>query len=187
MDAITPLPLSEIAHRIRVIRGHRVLLDTDLAAFYGETTIRFNQQVRRNLKRFPSDFMFQLDEEEFASLRLQFAILKTGRGQHRKYPPLAFTEHGAIMAATLLNNPRATEISVHVVRAFLEMRALLSGNQTISKKLLALENKVSQHDRAINELMDSMREPPAKTQAVKRPIGFVYPKEARVTNKKTNK
>ena len=74
MDVITPLPLSEIAHRIRVIRGQRVLLDTDLAAFYGETTIRFNQQVRRNLKRFPLDFMFQLDDEEFASLRLQFAI-----------------------------------------------------------------------------------------------------------------
>jgi len=186
MDAITPLPLSEIAHRIRVIRGQRVLLDTDLAAFYGETTKRFNQQVRRNLARLPDDFMFQLDEEEFNSLRLQFATSNVGRGG-RRYSPIAFTEHGAIMAATLLNNPRATEISVHVVRAFLEMRALLSSNQTISKKLLSLENKVSQHDRAINELMDSMREPPAKAQPAKRPIGFVYPKEARVTSKKTTK
>ena len=186
MDVITPLPLSEIAHRIRVIRGQRVLLDTDLAAFYGETTIRFNQQVRRNLKRFPLDFMFQLDDEEFASLRLQFAISNTGRGG-RRYAPYAFTEHGAIMAATLLNNPRATEISVHVVRAFLEMRALLSSNQTISKKLLSLENKVSQHDRAINELMDSMREPPTKAQPAKRPIGFVYPKEARVISKRASK
>ena len=91
------------------------------------------------------------------------------------------------MAATLLNNPRATEISVHVVRAFLEMRALLSSNQTISKKLLSLENKVSHHDRAINELMDSMREPPTKAQPAKRPIGFVYPKEARVISKRASK
>ncbi len=113
-----PLSIGEIAQRIHLIRGRRVVLDTDLAAFYGETTKRFNQQVSRNRTRFPEDFMFQLDESEFGSLRLQIATLKTGRGQHRKYLPYVFTEHGAIMAATLLNSPRATELSVYVVRAF---------------------------------------------------------------------
>ena len=103
-----PLSIGEIAQRIHLIRGQRVVLDADLAAFYGETTKRFNQQVSRNLARFPADFMFQLNEVEFSALRLQFATLKTGRGQHRKYLPYVFTEHGAIMAATLLNSPRAT-------------------------------------------------------------------------------
>lgn len=82
-----PLSIGEIAQRIHLIRGQRVVLDTDLAAFYGETTKRFNQQVNRNRERFPEDFMFQLNEEEFAALKLQFATLKTGRGQHRKLIP----------------------------------------------------------------------------------------------------
>lgn len=133
-----PLSIDDIAQRIRFVRGHRVVLDADLAAFYGETTKRFNQQVRRNLARFPPDFMFGLDEDEYASLRLHTATLKTGRGQHRKYLPLAFTEHGAIMAATLLNSQRATEISVHVVRAFVELRALLASNRELANMLLQL-------------------------------------------------
>ena len=123
---LTPLPVGLIAQRIHLIRGHRVILDADLAAFYGETTKRFNQQVTRNANRFPADFMFELDTEEFNSLRLQIATLKTGRGQHRKYLPRVFTEHGAIMAATLLNSARAIEISVHVVRAFVELRSLIA-------------------------------------------------------------
>ncbi|HSN80776.1 MAG TPA: ORF6N domain-containing protein, partial [Rhodoferax sp.] len=137
-----PLSVGEITQRIQLIRGQRVVLDVDLAAFYGETTKRFNQQVRRNLARFPADFMFQLDESELAALRLQFATLKTGRGQHSKYLPLAFTEHGAIMAATLLNSPRATAISVHVVRAFVELRGMLASNQVLAQKVNTLERKV---------------------------------------------
>ena len=169
-----PLSIGEIAQRIHLIRGQRVVLDTDLAAFYGETTKRFNQQVNRNRERFPEDFMFQLDEEEFAALRLQFATLKTGRGQHRKYLPYVFTEHGAIMAATLLNSPRATELSVYVVRAFVELRGMLSSNRELATKVHALERKVSVHERNIAELVDSMAEllatPPPPP---KRSIGFV--------------
>src|SRR3989338_4731766 len=116
------LPLETITHRILLLRGQKVLLDADLAELYDVTTKRFNEQVRRNLVRFPTDFMFQLDEEEWAALRSQIATLKTGRGQHRKYLPFAFTEHGAIMAATILNSPRATEVSVYVVRAFVRLR-----------------------------------------------------------------
>ena len=169
-----PLSIGEIAQRIHLIRGQRVVLDTDLAAFYGETTKRFNQQVNRNRERFPEDFMFQLNEEEFAALKLQFATLKTGRGQHRKYLPYVFTEHGAIMAATLLNSPRATELSVYVVRAFVELRGMLASTRELAVKVHSLERKVSVHERNIAELVDSMAEllatpaPPPK-----RSIGFV--------------
>jgi ORF6N domain len=184
----TPLDVGEIAQRIQLIRGQRVILDTDLAAFYGETTKRFNQQVRRNLARFPADFMFQLDAEEAQSLRLQFATLdaadqgskegKPGRGRYSKYLPMAFTEHGAIMAATLLNSPRATEISVHVVRAFVQWRSMLATNRELSQKLYTLERKVSQHDGSIGELIEAMRQLLAEPEVHKRPIGFVHPREA---------
>jgi hypothetical protein len=168
--APAPLSIEDIAQRILIVRGRRVLLDTDLAAFYGETTKVFNQQVRRNLVRFPADFMFQLNEAEFGALRSQFVTLKTGRGQHRKYLPLVFTEHGAIMAAAILNSPRATEISVHVVRAFIELRNLVAGNKDLATKLKRLEAKVDSHDQAIAGLIDSLRQP---SEPKRRPIGFV--------------
>lgn len=186
--AFEPLSIGEVAHRIVLIRGQRVVLDTDLAAFYGETTKRFNQQVSRNRARFPEDFMFQLSDEEFAALRLQSATLnsglKTGRGQHRKYLPYAFTEHGAIMAATLLNSPRATALSIYVVRAFVELRGLLSANKELATKVHALERKVTVHERNIAELADSMAAllatPPPPP---KRPIGFIDPEDK--SSKKT--
>ena len=118
--------------------------------------------------------MFQLSDEEFAALRLQFATLKTGRGQHRKYTPYVFTEHGAIMAATLLNSPRATELSVYVVRAFVELRGMLTSNQELAGKVHTLERKVSVHERNIAELVDSMAEMlAAPPPPPKRSIGFV--------------
>lgn len=175
---VEPLSIGEVAQRIHLIRGQRVVLDTDLAAFYGETTKRFNQQVSRNRQRFPEDFMFQLGDEEFAALRLQSATLKTGRGQHRKYLPYAFTEHGAIMAATLLNSPRATALSIYVVRAFVELRGMLSTNRELAVKVHTLERKVSVHERNIAQLADSMAEllaaPPPQP---KRPIGFITPED----------
>jgi hypothetical protein len=183
----SPLGVGEIAQRIQLIRGQRVILDADLAAFYGETTKRFNQQVRRNLARFPADFMFQLDAEEAQSLRLQIATLdavdkdgkdgKPGRGRYSKYLPMAFTEHGAIMAATLLNSTRATEISVHVVRAFVQWRSMLATNRELSQKLHMLERKVSKHDGSIGELIEAMRQLLAAPEVNKRPIGFVHPQD----------
>lgn len=174
-----PLSIGEIAQRIHLVRGQRVVLDTDLAAFYGETTKRFNQQVNRNLARFPPGFMFQLDEQEFANLRLQFATssLKGGHGG-RRYAPLAFTEHGTIMASMVLNSPRATELSVYVVRAFVELRGILASNLELAGKINTLERKVSRHERNIAELVDSMAEllavPPPPP---KRAIGFITPEE----------
>jgi hypothetical protein len=185
------LPLEAITQRIVVLRGQKVLLDTDLAALYGVTTKRFNEQVKRNLERFPADFMFQLNEAESASLRSQFATLKTGRGQHRKYLPYVFTEHGAIMASMILNSPRATEVSVYVVRAFVTLREMIVSNKELALRLDELESKADlievKHDNferntrlqlkqvfeAIRELMVS---PPESTRT-KRPIGFVTPEE----------
>ncbi len=184
-SSMSPLSIDDITQRIHLVRGQRVILDTDLAAFYGETTKRFNQQVRRNLARFPADFMFQLDAEEVQSLRLQFATLDTtdkdgkdskpGRGRYSKYLPMAFTEHGAIMAATLLNSLRATEISVHVVRAFVQWRSMLATNRELSSKLHTLERKVSKHDGSIGELIEAMRQLLATPEPHKRPIGFITP------------
>jgi hypothetical protein len=117
-----------ISPEIQIVRGQRVLLDTALAALYGVTTKAFNQAVRRNIERFPPDFLLQLTEAEGVALRSQSVTLKAGRGQHRKYAPLAFTEHGAIMAATVLNSSRAVQMTVYVVRAFVKARELTTSH-----------------------------------------------------------
>jgi len=186
-DAI--IPIEPIAQSIVLIRGQKVLLDTDLALLYDVPTKRFNEQVRRNLERFPADFMFQLTDEEWAALRSQFATLKPGRGQHRKYLPFAFTEHGAIMAATILNSPRATEVSVYVVRAFVRLREVLASNKELAKRLDDLEQTTEalalQHDHfarntraQLKQVFDAIRElmtPPEPQK--KRPIGFITGEE----------
>lgn len=132
--------IERIAQSILVFRQRRVLLDSDLAAMYGVTTKRFNEQVKRNLARFPADFAFQLSDEEAESLRSQFATLKKSRrGQHRKYLPYAFTEHGAIMAAMVLNSARAVEMSVYVVRAFVQLRSVLASDADLGRRVTKVE------------------------------------------------
>lgn len=169
--------VEDIDRRIVVLRGRRVMLDADLALLYGVPTKRFNEQVRRNLRRFPPDFMFQLTNQDLTALRSQIATLETGRGQHRKYRPRAFTEHGAIMAATVLNSARAVEMSVYVVRAFVRMREVVSQNKALAKKLAELEQRVDSQDETIVEIVQAIRsltttaEPAPDTP--KRRIGFV--------------
>ena len=180
-DQNAVMPVEHIAQSILVIRGQKVIIDADLAMLYGVPTKRFNEQVRRNLARFPADFMFQLTEEEWVALRSHFATLKTGRGQHRKYLPYVFTEHGAIMAATLLNSPRAVEVSVYVVRAFVELRELLAGNKELAAKLSELESRIERkletHDQAIAGVINAMRELMKPPETKKRPIGFLTGEE----------
>lgn len=138
-----PLSIGDIAQRIHLIRGQRVVLDADLAAFYGETTKRFNQQVNRNLARFPPNFMFQLDEPEFANLRLQFATssLKGGHGG-RRYAPLAFTEHGAIMASMVLANLLTTPPPTPKRPiGFLPLEDKLQGDAKAAKSVKAGQHK----------------------------------------------
>lgn len=138
--------LPEIANRIRIVRGQRVLLDSDLALLYGVPTKRLNEQVRRNIAKFPGDFIFSPTNQELAVLRSQFATLKSGSGRHRKYAPMVFTEHGAIMAATVLNSPTAVEMSVMVVRAFVKLRQTLASNAALAHRLEALERSVAALD-----------------------------------------
>ena len=145
----------KIAERIRTFRGFRVILDSDLAALYGVPVKRLNEQVRRNLSRFPRDFAFQLDNQEVAILKSQFATSSWGG---KRKPPRAFTEHGAIMAATVLNSPRAIEISVFVVRAFVRMREAILVHAQLGKRLDELERKVGTHDRAIGQILDAIRQ-----------------------------
>ena len=168
------ISIDQIDDRILLIRDRRVMIDSDLAALYAVSTGRFNEQVKRNLARFPADFMFQLTKQEVAALRSQIAISneRLGRGG-RRYLPYAFTEHGAIMAATILNTSRATEVSVYVVRAFLRLREIVASNTVLSKKLDELETKVATHDRTIGDLIQAIRQLTVQPEPKRRPIGFV--------------
>jgi hypothetical protein len=167
-----------IASRILVLRGQRVLIDTDLAELYGVPTKRLNEQVRRNAERFPTDFMFPLEQDEWDALRSQSATLNAGRGRHRKYLPYAFTEHGALMAATVLNSARAVEVSIYIMRAFVQLRELLAGHRELAKRLdeleRRLERKLVSQDQAIVGILDAIRQLTAAGNSTKkRPIGFV--------------
>jgi phage regulator Rha-like protein len=189
VDSAEPLPaLQSIGLAITVLRGQRVILDAELAALYGVETKRFNEQVRRNIERFPQDFMFQLNDQEQAALRSQNATLKTGRGQHRKYAPFAFTEHGTIMAATVLNSPRAVQVSLYVVRAFVRLREAAVVHQDLSKQLADLQDKTeslaAQHDSfshttrtQLKQVFDALRLLMVPPDPPKRPIGFVTPQD----------
>ena len=164
----TTLPARLTPHDAIVrIRGQAVILDSDLAALYGVTVKRLNEQVRRNQKRFPDDFVLRLTESEWDSLRSQFATLK--RGQHRKYMPYAFTEHGAIMAATVLNSQKAIDMSVAVVRAFVRLRRLALSVEGLARKVAALENKYDASFRAVFDAVRDLMEP---QQPPRKRIGF---------------
>jgi len=179
---------------ILTIRGQKVLLDVDLAKIYGVETRVFNQTVKRNAERFPEDFRFQLTEDEMTELRTriiafeddttvngytgalrsQFVILKPGRGRHRKYLPYAFTEHGAIMAATVLNSPEAVKMSVFVVRAFVRMREHLAANAAILQRLAEIDKTLLEHDQALGTIwrqIQPLLQPPPEPP--KRRIGFL--------------
>jgi hypothetical protein len=165
--------LDAVMGRIHLVRGMRVILDADLAKLYGVQTRRLNEQVRRNRGRFPPEFVFQLTNQELMRLMSQFATSNGGRGGIRK-APLAFTEHGAIMAATVLNSARAVDISVYVVRAFVQMRNASHVNTEVARRLDQLEKKVGSHDQAIVEILRALREltPPEEVPRRRR-IGFV--------------
>ena len=137
-----PLQTEDISRRIHIIRGHRVMLDADLAELYGVTTKVFNQSVKRNAERFPEDFMFQLSLDEAKPLRSQIVTLKkSGRGKHRKYLPFVFTEQGVAMLSGVLNSPRAVQVNIAIMSAFVWMRQMLVSHEELARKLDALEIK----------------------------------------------
>jgi hypothetical protein len=160
-----------IEDRILLIRGQKVILDSDLAVLYGVEVRALNQAVKRNKERFPEDFVFQLNEGERVNLRSQIVTSSSGHGG-RRYPPCAFTEHGAIMAASVLNSSRAVEMSLFVVRAFVRLREMLGTHKQLASKLAELERRLETHDQTIQQIIEAIKQlmaPPARS--AKR-IGF---------------
>ena len=196
MSTPNNLTTDQLGRLIYEIRGQRVMLDSDLAAIYGVETKALNRAVKRNADRFPKDFMFQISSREWQNLkyqigtsssggkpedlRYQIGTLKISRGQHRKYLPYVFTEHGAIMAANVLNSARAVQMSVFVVRAFLKMRALLGDKRELAEKLASLEKELKKrldvHDVVIVTILQRVMDiidPPALPPPPPKPrIGF---------------
>jgi phage regulator Rha-like protein len=165
------LPIERIARKIYVIRNARVMLDRDLAELYGVATKVLKQAVRRNIKRFPADFMFELTEDENQALRAQNVTLK--RGKHSKYLPFAFTEHGALMAANVLKSETAVSMSIYVVRAFIRMREELTSRRDLEERLDQIEKILLVHDTELKDLIEKIRPlllpPPEKPR---KKIGF---------------
>jgi hypothetical protein len=166
------VPLARVERTILILRGRRVIFDSDLAGLYGASAKRLNEQVKRNTGRFPADFAFKLTPEEFETLRSQFATSKPERRGGRRTLPTAFTEHGALMAASVLNSAKAVEMSIQVVRAFVRLRHLLASHHQLAAKLDELERKIATHDTRIVALFDAVRSLMAAPDKPKRQIGF---------------
>ena len=163
-----------VGSKILVLRNQKVILDSDLAELYGVSVKQLNQQIKRNRNRFPSDFVFTLTKAEYAGLRSQIVTSNSSRGG-RRYLPTAFTEHGSIMAASVLNSKRAIEMSIFVVRAFVKMREALLFNRQVVSKLDELETRLDAHDADLQEIIEAIRELMAPLPANNRRIGFEAP------------
>jgi len=167
----TLIPVEVIERKIYLIRGHKVMLDEDLAEPYDVPIKRLNEQVRRNEKRFPQDFMFQLSGEEAGSLRSQNATLKRGRGRHRKYLPYAFTEQGVAMLSTVLNSDRAIEVNIQIMRTFVKLREMIASHKDLAGRLDELEKKYDAQFRVVFEAIRQLMIQPEPKK--KRRIGFL--------------
>ncbi|MFV1949062.1 MAG: ORF6N domain-containing protein [Anaerolineales bacterium] len=167
---------NQIISTILIIRGKKVILDSNLAALYGVETKRLNEQVRRNLDRFPDDFMFQLTKDEYTNLKSQIATSSSDWGG-RRTPPLVYTEYGALQAANVLRSELANKMSIFIVRAFLRLREMISTHEVFSKKVTQLEKRISNHDQVLVDLIKEIRkliEAP-KPKKNKKQVGFILP------------
>ena len=179
------VPVEQVEKLIHLARGEKVLLDSDLATLYGVTTGNLNKAVKRNRQRFPSDFMFQLSDEEAAGLIFQSGISKQ-RGGRRRSLPYAFTEQGVAMLSSVLRSERAVQVNVAIMRAFVGLRRMLSANEDLARKLGELERRLEGHDQAIRSLFDAIRQLMAPPAPPHKQIGF-HVKEARVPYGATRK
>lgn len=161
------IPAERIENCIYLLRGQRVMLDDDLAILYEVETKVLNRSVKRNLRRFPEDFMFQLSTKEFESLRCQFGTSKRGG---RRYPPYAFTEQGVAMLSSILNSKRAIQVNIEIMRAFVRLRQMLGSNAELARKLAALEKKYDAQFRVVFDAIRELMTPPVPKK--KRSIGF---------------
>lgn len=160
-----------IERKIYLIRGQKVMVDFDLAELYGVTTSRLNEQVTRNRKRFPEDFMFRLTKEESNSLRSHFAISKIGRGG-RRHLPYVFTEQGVAMLSTVLNSEQAIEVNISIMRAFVQLRQILETNEELNRKFAGVIRKLSTHDKYFKVVFDELKKLTEKPPSSGRQIGF---------------
>ncbi len=177
---MTPLVTAgTIEQKIHLIRGQKVMLDSDLAELYGVPTKVLVQAVKRNMKRFPADFMFQLSEDEDKFLRSQIVTLKTGRGKHRKYSAYVFSEQGVAMLSSVLRSERAIEVNIQIMRAFVKLREMIAAHKDLAKKLEELEKK---YDAQFRVVFDAIREMMIPPEEEKRRIGFLA-KESRAVYK----
>lgn len=169
-------PVEHITRAILLVRGRKVLLDTELAALYGVPTKALNQAVKRNVERFPKDFRFRLSRVETVALNRSQSVTASQKHRDPRFAPYAFTEHGAVMAATILNSARAVEMSLYVVRAFVKLREIAASNKELAKRFDELEarlaRKLGTHDQAIAGLLDTIRELMNPPQPKRRAIGF---------------
>ncbi|WP_333655517.1 ORF6N domain-containing protein [Dissulfurispira sp.] len=162
------IPVEMIEKKILMIRGEKVMLDSDLAELYGVPTRRLNEQVRRNISRFPDDFMFQLTSEETENLRSQFATSSSGHGG-RRYLPYVFTEQGVAMLSSVLNSERAIEVNIHIMRAFVKLREMVASHKDLAKRFDDLEKK---YDAQFKVVFDAIRQLMIPPEPKKRKIGF---------------
>jgi len=171
------VPTERIERLILLIRGHKVMLDADLAELYGVETRSLIQAVKRNLSRFPTDFMFHLSDEEAKLLRSQIVISKKQRGG-RRYLPYVFTEQGVAMLSSVLNSERAVEINIEIMRAFVRLREMILSHKDLARKLEALERKFESHDVHIRSLFEAIRQLMTPPEPKRRTIGFVVKERA---------
>ncbi|MEW5894425.1 MAG: ORF6N domain-containing protein [Candidatus Omnitrophota bacterium] len=161
-----------VREMIFYVRGQKVMMDVDLAKLYGVETKRLKEQVKRNIKRFPKDFMFELTWDEVDFLRSQIATLKKGRGGHSKYLPNVFTEQGVAMLSSVLNSERAIQVNILIMRTFTKMREMLSTHKELAFKMRELERKVGRHDEEINVIINVMKKLMRTPETPKKGIGF---------------
>ncbi|MGZ5545462.1 MAG: ORF6N domain-containing protein [Limisphaerales bacterium] len=166
------ITIQPLDRRIYVIRGHRVMLDFDLASLYGVPAKVLNQAVKRNLDRFPDDFMFRLTNEEAAALRSQFVTLDKGRGRYPKYSPFTFTEHGVAMLSSVLRSKRAVQVNILIVRAFIRMREMLATHKDLATRMERLEATQKRHGSVISILAEEIQEMKRLPEPPKRRMGF---------------
>jgi len=165
------VPIESIANKIVFLRGEKVLLDHYLAELYGVETKVLKQAVRRNIKRFPDDFMFELTKEENQSLRSQNVTLK--RGQHSKYSPFAFTEQGVAMLSSVLNSDRAIDVNIAIMRAFVQLRKIITSHDELSNKLAELARHIEDHDDQIHAIFEAIQQLMTPPETKKKKIGFM--------------
>jgi len=167
-----PIPVERIEKAILLVRGQKVMLDTDLAELYGVETGALNRAVKRNIQRFPEDFMFQLTGEETERLRCQTGISKAGRGG-RRYLPYVFTEQGVAMLSTVLNSERAIQVNIAIMRVFVRLREMMATHKELAFKLIELEERLEGHDEQIQSIFEAIRQLMAPPEREKKKIGFV--------------